>query len=87
MQPLDVAFYAPLKKYWREILSHWKTTDGRRLPVLSKDCFPQLLTKLHKKLADRGRQNIISGFDKAGLYPLNPLKPKSRILQGKMIKI
>lgn len=81
MQPLDVAFYAPLKKYWRGILTNWKKMEGRKQSVLSKDAFPRLLTKLHEKLMenDKGKQNIISGFNKTGLYPLDPSRPKGRL--------
>lgn len=50
MQPLDVAFYAPLKKYCRMILLEWKKKDGRYIPALRKDYFPKLLSKLHEKL-------------------------------------
>lgn len=83
MQPLDVAFYAPLKKYWREILSNWKKTSGRRLPSLTKDAFPGLLSKLQEKLeeGERGSHNVVSGFSKTGLYPLDPSRPKERLPQ------
>lgn len=81
MQPLDVAFYAPLKKYWREILTNWKKTSGRRLPSLTKDAFPVLLSKLQEKLEEgqRGSHNVMSGFSKTGLYPLDSSRPKERL--------
>lgn len=81
MQPLDVAFYAPLKKYWRQILTDWKKNEGRKLSTLSKDVFPQLLKKLHNRLTEdgKGSQNLISGFRKAGLYPFDPMQPKRRL--------
>lgn len=81
MQPLDVAFYAPLKQYWSVILTDWKKTTGRREKYLSKDVFPLLLCKLNEKLMgeDKGSANIISGFNKCGLVPLDPSKPKARV--------
>ncbi|KAJ8971249.1 hypothetical protein NQ314_000790 [Rhamnusium bicolor] len=81
MQPLDVSFYAPLKKYWREILTHWKKTKARKMSCLSKDVFPQMLNELQKKLDDNGKgsQNLISGFAKTGLYPFDPSRPKQRL--------
>lgn len=81
MQPLDVAFYAPLKKYWREILSNWKKNKGRKMSTLSKDVFPQLLKKLRQKLDENGKggENLRSGFRKTGLYPFDPSQPKRRL--------
>ncbi|XP_050295082.1 uncharacterized protein LOC126735176 [Anthonomus grandis grandis] len=81
MQPLDVAFYSPLKKYWREILTTWKKGQGRKMTTLSKDVFPRLRAQLHNKIKEngKGRQNLISGFAKTGLHPLNPAQPKERL--------
>lgn len=81
MQPLDVAFYAPLKKYWREILTDWKKSGGRKMSTLSKDIFPQLLKKLRGKLYenDKASENLISGFRKTGLVPFQPAEPKQRL--------
>ena len=84
LQPLDVAFYGPLKKYWRNILTAWKKGPGRRQTTLSKDSFPALLQQLNVSLEDggRGRENLISGFSKTGLYPLNANRPKVRVPNG-----
>ncbi|XP_050305715.1 uncharacterized protein LOC126742901 [Anthonomus grandis grandis] len=81
MQPLDVAFYSPLKKYWCEILTTWKKGQGRKMTTLSKDVFPRLLAQLHNKIEEngKGRQNLISGFAKTGLHPLNPAQAKERL--------
>lgn len=63
LQPLDVAFYAPLKKYWKQILQMWKKKEGRYIPSLTKDWFPRLLTRLHERLQfnECGSTNLISG--------------------------
>ena len=84
LQPLDVAFYAPLKRYWREILTELKLHAGRHQAALTKDCLPPLLNKLVQKPQDSGRgpQNLISGFSKTGLYPIKPSRPKERVLSG-----
>lgn len=70
-QPLDVAFFAPLKKHWREILTRWKQHEGRQLPVLPKESFPQLLASLLEALQPELKKNINSGFRKCGIVPLN----------------
>lgn len=81
LQPLDVAFYAPLKHYWRIILTEWKENEGRRIKILNKDAFPSLFGKLLKALTenDTGKKNIISGFNKCGLYPIDVNRPVQRI--------
>lgn len=81
LQPLDVAFYAPLKKYWRQILTDWKQKQNGRVKSMTKEVFPQLFSLLYQKLTanDTGKQNIISGFKKCGLYPLNRSRPIDRL--------
>ncbi|KAJ8970077.1 hypothetical protein NQ314_001411 [Rhamnusium bicolor] len=81
MQPLDVSFYAPLKKILEGDPHSLEKTKGRKMSCLSKDVFPQLLNELQKKLDDNGKgsQNLISGFAKTGLYPFNPSRPKQRL--------
>lgn len=63
MQPLDVSYFAPLKKAWKEILSAWKQNEGRYIPALTKDVFPKLLLRLMEKLevAKRGAENLKAG--------------------------
>lgn len=62
MQPLDVAFFAPLKKYWREILQQWKKKEGQYIPAITKDWFPRLLSRLYARLEmnNRGSENLIA---------------------------
>ena len=74
-QPLDVAFYGPLKRYWRSILDEWKVRCGKKSSTLTKESFPGLLRKLYTKLYPDEMDmstNIIAGFKKCGIYPLNP---------------
>lgn len=73
LQPLDVAFYGPLKRHWRDILLQWKKSAGRRLSCLPKDQFPQLLSQLMIKLHedDQATKNLKSGFRTCGLHPFN----------------
>lgn len=70
-QPLDVAFFRPLKMKWREILEEWKKGMGRNEPTVPKDKFPALLKKLCDSLKEA---NVVSGFKKCGIAPLNRTK-------------
>lgn len=71
-QPLDVAFFGPMKKLWRSILSKWKESkSGAKYPTIPKDLFPKLLKELVIKLEENKSQNLISGFKKCGIYPIN----------------
>lgn len=70
-QPLDVAFFAPLKKAWREILTKWKLGPGRYFSSVPKDKFPRLLNNLLKKIETNASSNTRSGFKKCGIIPVN----------------
>ena len=48
-QPLDVSV-APLKRYWRDVLTNWKKTDNRLNTTLPKEWFPRLLKQLLNRL-------------------------------------
>ena len=71
-QPLDVAFFAPLKRAWRDILSKWKMSDGRHMTSLPKECFPGLLRQLISKIEEggRGAETLQAGFRKTGICPI-----------------
>lgn len=79
LQPLDVAFYGPLKKYWREILRDWKLKAGRKFTTLPKDKFPSLLSTLLEKIKpsctsnenSRAKTNLMAGFRTCGIFPLD----------------
>lgn len=51
-QPLDVAFYGPMKKYWRQILDTWKQSQKRRSQSITKESFPKLLKSLCERVCD-----------------------------------
>ena len=63
-QPLDVAFFRPLKYEWRKLLLEWKLKNGDR-PV-SKDYFPRLLKKLMVELRKK-TESLKNGFCKCGI--------------------
>lgn len=68
---LDVAFFRPLKIYWRYIIEQWKKGDGRNEVSIPKDRFPQLLKRLYTKLEDKAAENIKAGFSKCGIILFN----------------
>ncbi|CAH0722756.1 unnamed protein product, partial [Brenthis ino] len=70
-QPLDVAFFRPMKRAWRQLILKWKKTDGRQSPTIPKGCFPKLLKLLIDELQINASKNIIAGFKKTGISPLN----------------
>lgn len=67
-QPLDVAFFGPLKQAWRSILEKWKQGPGRMEASLPKDKFPPLLKDLCASLKE---SNVLAGFKKCGVFPLD----------------
>ena len=58
LQPLDIAFYGPMKRKWRIILKDWKMRN-QSLSTLPKDSFPKLLKEL---MASLNLENLKSGF-------------------------
>lgn len=70
-QPLDIAFFRPMKMAWRDILFTWKKSEGRIMPTIPKNVFPKLLKKLIEKMEPNTKQNILARFRKAGISPLN----------------
>lgn len=68
-QPLDVAYFRPLKIQWRKTLDEWKMTNRGAIP---KDKFPSKLKQtLDRMNIDyKTSKNLISGFRKCGIYPL-----------------
>lgn len=69
-QPLDVAFFCPMKVEWRKVLIDWKATpEGMSYTVLPKQFFPSLLKRVLENLEPNFKQNFGSGFKKCGIYP------------------
>jgi len=55
-QPLDVAFFRPLKILWRKILEEWKqTASGSKAASVPKDVFPRLLKKTDRRSQGKRR--------------------------------
>lgn len=69
-QPLDVAFFKPLKVAWRKTLMDWKLKNRGTIP---KDIFPRLLRRALEHLDENGKTapNLKSGFKGSGLYPID----------------
>ena len=68
-QLLDVAYYGPMKRHWRDILIRFNKTDHQKTGSLQKEVFPQLLNELVSKLQEKGSENLMNGFAKCGIYP------------------
>jgi len=75
-QPLDVAFFRPLKMKWKKQLDIWK---DKNTGVLQKSQFPNILNKTMKELGPNASKNIIAGFEACGIVPLNPENVLKRI--------
>ena len=68
MQPLDVAFFGPLKSYYDQEITKWlKANPGR---VVTQLQIGGLLNEAYGKAATV--QNATHGFAKTGIYPINP---------------
>ena len=68
-QPLDVAYFAPMKRQWRKILTNFKQSNRKNAGTVPKDQFPRLL-KLLMKMPNQN-ENLIAGFRKCGIFPLD----------------
>ncbi|XP_021711614.1 jerky protein homolog-like [Aedes aegypti] len=66
-QPLDVAYFRPLKIKWKEVLAEYKTKHKGTVP---KFVFPGLLKKALDRM-DKASDNLRAGFRASGIYPLN----------------
>ncbi|XP_045778128.1 uncharacterized protein LOC123876045 [Maniola jurtina] len=77
-QPLDVAFFAPLKRTWRKILMKYKIENPKQTS-LNKMHFPLLLKQLIQDGNLNNADNLISGFRATGIFPYNPQKVYSKI--------
>jgi len=84
-QPLDIAFFRPMKGAWRDtsILREWKKTKTAScFTTLPKDIFPRLLTKLMEKIDIHKTEKLKFGFKKAGIHPLNRQKLLDRLAEN-----
>lgn len=78
-QPLDVSVFASLKKFWRQVLTEWKLNEGRCFSVMPKEWFPRLLSRLTNAMAPTQKENVISGFRKCDIFPLDKTAVASRL--------
>lgn len=75
-QPLDVAFFRPLKAKWKRELDAWKEKNRG---VLQKNSFNRLLNKVTKELGDDASKNLKAGFGVCGIVPFDPQQVLKRI--------
>lgn len=70
---MDVAFFRPLKRGWRDSLTNWKAKNRGCIP---KTEFPRILKKTLDNLGENNTssQNLMSGFKAPGIFPLDPNK-------------
>lgn len=68
-QPLDIAFFRPLKGSWRKVLDDWKS--NKKSQSVDKSIFPSLLKSTIDNLNGRDGDVIRAGFEKSGIWPLN----------------
>ena len=68
-QPLDVACYGPAKREWYRILS--KFYRETRQKTVQKPAFPRFLKLLFENAFVGKPENMMRGFRKCGLYPVN----------------
>lgn len=76
-QPLDIAYFRPMKMKWRQIITSYKLSGSNK--TIAKSDFPRLLKSLIDALSENGGANLRSGFKKAGMFPLNREKVLERI--------
>lgn len=68
MQPLDVSFFAPLDAYYNREATLWlKNHPGRTIGLYQVS---EIFGRAYGSAASVG--NVTSGFEKSGIYPLNP---------------
>nr|XP_047139688.1 uncharacterized protein LOC124815264 [Hydra vulgaris] len=69
-QPLDVAFFKPLKTAWHKIITEYKDSlAGCTKTSLEKQRFPELSNKLMIAIEPNQANNLKSGFRKCGISP------------------
>lgn len=76
LQPLDVAYFKPLKSGWRSALTKWKM---RNRGLLAKEVFPSLLKDALNAIEDKSADNMKAGFAACGVYPLDSLRVLSKL--------
>ncbi|XP_046665517.1 jerky protein homolog-like [Homalodisca vitripennis] len=77
-QPLDIALFGPMKKCWRNVMEEAKFRE-RNSNAFDKRYFPSHVRKALQKLEPNLQKDIIAGFDKAGIFPLNRKRVLDRL--------
>ncbi|CAI6357713.1 unnamed protein product [Macrosiphum euphorbiae] len=75
-QPLDVSCFRPMKIAWRKVLKEHKLKKRGRL---TKDIFPKILKSTIERLNISQKDNIKSGFEATGIYPLDRQKVLNKL--------
>ncbi|XP_026748956.2 uncharacterized protein LOC113509745 isoform X2 [Galleria mellonella] len=78
-QPLDVAFFQRINCIWRQILQKWKNDYGQLLTCIPNEYFPRSLQSLMAQLNINAACNILLGFRKTGINPLDVNKVLLRL--------
>ena len=77
LQPLDVSVFGPVKTKWRSVLNDHCKANGFK--DVAKHHFPALMKNVVENSFQK--ENARSGFEAAGLYPLNRAKISNEKLQ------
>lgn len=81
-QPLDVSLFRPMKGQWRQVLETNKMKSATGSQAFEKKHFPRLLRATLEGMDANLEKDIISGFVKCGLAPVNRKKVLARLPQG-----
>lgn len=72
-QPLDVAYFGPMKREWRKVLGRWRASrEGSKNATIPKGRLGSLITELQTAMAPKTSRILVSGFRKCGIVPWNP---------------
>ena len=67
-----IAYFKPLKTLWCSILNDFgKTKIGQKESAIPKDIFPRLLSLVKALEEGNGKANLIKGFKKCGIVPID----------------
>lgn len=80
-QPLDVSLFRPMKGQWRQVLEASKTKKSAGNQAFEKQHFPRLLRATLEGMEHTLAKDIIAGFIKCGLDPVNRKKVLARLPQ------
>lgn len=74
LQPLDVAFFGPFKRFWRIVVKEFQSRPGNeKISSLPREVLPALLYATLLKMTNM-KEIIVNGFAGCGLVPINHQK-------------